>query len=352
MSLAFLSVENVRCIARAELELHGRQNLIAGANGSGKTSLLEAIFLLGRGRSFRTRNTERLIRYGTEQLIVFGRTQGEPGRTLGVRAARGAPTVAKVGGAFVASLAELSESFPVQVIDPGVHKLIEDSPLSRRRWLDWAAFHVEQGFVDAWSRYRRALQQRNAALRAASEQAAAWEAELSRLGEALGRSRRNVLERLQPYWQATVQHLTGLEVALTYRQGWSRDVPLEEALRTSRARDYARGTTQSGAHRCDVQLRIDGRPVNHVVSRGQQKLIAAAMILAQLKMLRGEFRAAPTLLLDDPAAELDADRIAAFIEEVRALECQLVLTSLSEDRGIFGVADRVFHVEQGGVRPL
>lgn len=352
MGLAFLSVENVRCIARAELELHGRQNLIVGANGSGKTSLLEAIFLLGRGRSFRTRNTERLIRYGTEQLVVFGRTQGEAARTLGLRATRGGPTVAKVGGVFVGSLAELSESFPVQVIDPGVHKLIEDGSLSRRRWIDWAVFHVEHGFVDAWGRYRRALQQRNAALRAASEQAAAWEGELSRLGEALDHSRRGILERLQPYWQTTVHHLTGQEVALSYRQGWPRDLSLEDALRASRDRDYARGTTQCGAHRADVQLRIDGRPVSHVASRGQHKLIAAAMVLAQLKMLQGEFRAAPTLLLDDPAAELDAAHIAAFIEEVRALECQLVLTSLSADRGIFGTPDRAFHVEQGRVGPL
>lgn len=352
MSLAFVSAENVRCIEQAQLELHGGQNLIVGANGSGKTSLLEAIFLLGRGRSFRTRNTERLIRRGEEQLVVFGRTGGDPERTLGVRAARASPTVAKIGGVFVASLAELSEVFPVQVIDPGVHKLVEESPLWRRRWIDWAVFHVEHGFVDAWTRYRRALQQRNAALRAGPEQAPAWEPELSRLGEALADSRRRLLERLLPYWNETVVALTGRDVELTYSQGWPRESTLAEALRSSRSRDDARGMTQFGPHRCDVHIRIEGRPARQVASRGQQKLIAAAMILAQLKMLRNEFRATPTLLLDDPAAELDADRLTAFIEQVRLLRCQLVLTSLRSDPGAFGAPERMFHVEQGTVRPV
>jgi DNA replication and repair protein RecF len=352
MSLAFISVENVRCIEKAELDLHGGQNLITGANGSGKTSLLEAIFLLGRGRSFRTRSTERLIRYGREELTVFGRTRGDIQRTVGVRAARGSPTVAKVGGAFVASLAELSEVFPVQVIDPGIHKLVEDSPLTRRRWIDWAAFHVEHGFVDAWTRYGRALHQRNAALRDAPEQALAWEPELSRLGEILAEARRTILERLQPHWNESVQALTGMDVELKYSQGWPRESTLAEALRASRSRDHARGATQCGPHRCDLHIRIAGRPARHVASRGQQKLIAAAMILAQLQMLRSEFRAAPTLLLDDPAAELDSARLTAFIEQVLRLQCQLVLTSLRSDPGIFGAPDRTFHVEQGRVRPV
>ncbi len=352
MSLAFLSVENVRCIGKADLELHGRQNLVTGVNGSGKTSLLEAIYLLGRGRSFRTRNTERLIRHGQEQLVVFGRTQGEPERTLGIRAARGVATVGKAGGTFVASLAELSEFFPVQVIDPGVHKLVEEAPIGRRRWLDWAVFHVEHDFIDAWSRYRRALRQRNAALRSEPEQAIAWEPELSRLGEALTTSRRSVLDRLQPYWRETLAPLTELDVALEFSQGWPRELSLAEALRAARGRDQARETTQCGAHRCEVNVRIEGRAARHVVSRGQQKLIAAAMILAQLKMLRREAGVVPALLLDDPAAELDSERIDAFIDQVRSLQCQLVLTSLSADRCIFGPSDHTFHVEQGRVRPV
>lgn len=352
MSLAYASIENVRIIERCELDLHPGQNLIFGPNGSGKSSLLEALFLLGRGRSFRTRNTDRVIRHAATELVVFGRLRAIPERSLGVRAARGSPTVAKIGGAFVQSLAELSQVFPVQVIDPGVHKLIEEGAPRRRRWMDWAVFHVEPTFVETWSRYHRALRQRNAALRLQPEEAPAWEPELIRLGESLSESRRSVIERLQPFWRETVSALSDLDVDLHYGRGWPREETLAEALTRSRARDAARGLTHLGPHRADVHLRLNGAPVREVASRGQQKVIATAMILAQLRMLSGVLATTPTLLLDDPAAELDAGHLRAFIDEVRRLRTQLVITSISADSVQFGAPDRLFHVEQGRVGPV
>jgi DNA replication and repair protein RecF len=252
----------------------------------------------------------------------------------------------------VQSLAELSPVFPIQVIDPGVHKLIEEGAPRRRRWMDWAVFHVEPTFVDVWSRYQKALRQRNAALRTQPEQALVWEPELIRLGESLAESRRATIERLQPYWRETVGALTGLEVDLLYSRGWPRDTSLADALEDWRARDGVRGLTHSGPHRADIHLRIDGVPVREVASRGQQKLIAAALVLSQLRMLQDAFATTPTLLLDDPAAELDPPHLAVFIEAVRRLRTQLVITSLSADTDLFGAPDRVFHVEQGRVGPV
>src|SRR5437868_1371185 len=172
MSLAEIAVSNLRCVEHAELALHPGHNLIWGGNGSGKTSLLEAIFLLGRGRSFRTRNSERLIGHGKEQLVVFGRTAGAPEQTLGVQVSRVGGTLARIGGAATGSLAELSQAFAVQVIDPGVHKLVEEGGHRRRRWTDWAVFHVEPQFVHTWSG-TRALRQRNAAMKIQPAQARA-----------------------------------------------------------------------------------------------------------------------------------------------------------------------------------
>src|SRR5579862_6637343 len=152
MILTELTAQNVRCIEQAELSLHPGCNLIWGPNGSGKTSLLEAMFLLGRGRSFRTRNSERLICHGQERLVTFGRTEAGShegsGLThaIGFETHRREGTGARVDGEAVGSLAELSRVFPVQVIDPGIHKLIEEGARRRRRWLDWAVFHVEPQF--------------------------------------------------------------------------------------------------------------------------------------------------------------------------------------------------------------
>lgn len=361
MSLGWLTLENLRCLRRAEMELHPGRNLIIGANGSGKTSLLEAIFLLGRGRSFRTRNSERLITHGESRLVVFGRTVPSefPGIPvgLGVQVTRGEATVAKIQGEFTRTLAELSETLPVQVIDPGVHKLVEDSAHRRRRWMDWATFHVEHGFVDTWAAYTRTLKQRNAALKqiaaagnpAMTAQLDAWDIELSQLGEKLASSRRLMLERLQAPWQQTVVALSGLDLDLGYFQGWARDTPLAEALKHSRERDLARGSTHAGPHRGDVVLKLDGKLARDTLSRGQQKLAAVSMILAQLRLLVTILPEPPTLLLDDPAAELDPKRLIGFIEQVEPLGCQLVLTSLTSSHQPFGRSDRMFHVEQGRV---
>jgi DNA replication and repair protein RecF len=351
-----LVVEDLRCVQRAELSLGPHHNLIWGSNGSGKTSLLEAIFLLGRGRSFRTRNSERLIRHGQPRLTVFGRT-GEPlPRSIGVQVARAKAgsggTIARVNGGPVGSLTELSQAFPVQVIDPGVHRLVEEGGFRRRRWMDWAVFHVEPGFADWWVRYTRAVKQRNAALRHQAAQVSLWDPEVARLGELIAEARGRMLERFAPFWRRAMTALNGAEVELHYSRGWAQEVSLIQALADSRQRDQAKGLTHTGPHRADVLLRLGGRPAREILSRGQQKLAAIAMTLAQIWLLQEETATTPTLLLDDPAAELDGAHLQRFIDLVGQLNCQLVLTSLQPHFDLFGSAERVFHVEQGRVAPV
>src|SRR6185437_13751739 len=204
MTLSELTVRDLRCIEQAEISLHPGRNLVWGGNGSGKTSLLEGMFLLGRGRSFRTRNSERLVRYGRERLVVFGRTESsgpEAGgfvHAVGVEVDRREGTRARVDAAPVGSLADLSRVFPVQVIDPEIHKLIEEGGRRRRRWLDWAVFHVEPRFADWWVRFAWAVRQRNAALRERGGVTRPWDVEVAALGEKISEARRAVLEQLGP----------------------------------------------------------------------------------------------------------------------------------------------------------
>ena len=351
MSLLELTVTNVRSVEAAELKIPAGLTLIWGENGSGKTSLLEAMFLLGRGRSFRTRNSERLIRRGQDHLRVIGRVDRGEGRVepLGFEVTRAGVT-ARIAGRPAESLAELSQAFAVQVIEPGVHKLIEEGGHRRRRWMDWAVFHVEPQFVDTWVRYTRALKQRNAALRTQPDLAHAWDVELARLGEQIAESRRHFIEQLQPYWRDSVAALSGLDVQLHYTRGWSAESTLLQSLAASRARDEVRHLTHSGPHRADVAVRMDGKPARETLSRGQQKLVAVAMTVAQLRLLKDLTGTTPTLLLDDPAAELDGERLRRFIEQVLLLRSQLVVTSLTSESRLFGVPDATFNVAQGRVQ--
>lgn len=353
MNLTELTVANLRCIEEAQLAIPPGLALISGGNGSGKTSLLEAIFLLGRGRSFRTRNNERLIRRGQDQLTVTGQLNGGVlgQQPIGVRVTRDGVT-ARIAGRPSGSLAELSRAFPVQVIEPGVHRLVEEGGYRRRRWMDWAVFHVEPRFVDHWVRYTRALRQRNAALKSDPSQARIWDGELAHLGELIAEFRARSIEELQPHWREAVAGLTGLPVEMHYLRGWSQEHSLLEALAASSPRDEARHLTHVGPHRADVALRLQGRPAREILSRGQQKLVAIALTLAQLRLLKTRTELTPTLLLDDPASELDAMHLERFIGQVAALRCQLVVTSLHAESRLFGAPERTFSMDQGRVQPL
>jgi DNA replication and repair protein RecF len=355
MVLSELTVRDLRCIEQAELSLHPGRNLIWGGNGSGKTSLLEAIFLLGRGRSFRTRNSERLVRHGRDRLVVFGRTEsaGPHGSGLvhavGLEVHRREGTRARVDGGAVGSLADLSRVFPVQVIDPEIHKLIEEGGRRRRRWLDWAVFHVEPQFADWWVRFTRAVRQRNAALRDGGASTKPWDLEVVALGEKISEARRGALEQMGKYWKEVTAGLDCPSAELQYFQGWGAHHSLAEALEASRERDRARGLTHAGPHRADVAIRVNGKLARDVLSRGQQKLTAVALTLAQLRLLKEVSGTTPTLLLDDPAAELDGEHLGHFVRQITPLGCQMIITSLQGETASFGAPDRVFHVEQGRV---
>ncbi len=351
--LVTLEIEKLRSLRSAELEFGPGLNLIYGCNGAGKTSLLEAIFLLGRGRSFRTRSNERLIASGDPWARVVGRVESAGRQDLiGIELSRAEGIRARLSGRAPESLAELATAFPVQVIDPDVHKLIEEGSTRRRRWLDWGVFHVEPSFAIEWTRYQRALKQRNAALRDGDLRTEVWDLELDRSGQALTQARERVVEALAPRWSELCERLTSLELTMQFYRGWDAERPLIEALRDNVNRDRERGMTTVGPHRADLRLRCRGRLAREVLSRGQQKLGAVALTLAQLQWLKTDHGVVPTLLLDDPAAELDEGRLAGFIGEVQSLEAQLVVTSLSREATPLGQPERLFHVEQGRVETV
>jgi len=353
MPLTWIQVEQFRCLQRVELDLDPHFNLFVGANASGKTSLLEALFFLGRGRSFRTRRLEALVRQGEKAFMVVGRAEAASGSTtLGVRGARGGTEI-RVGGRSAQSAADLAEHFPPQVIDPEIHKLLEEGPGRRRRFLDWGVFHVEPTFLATWQRFHRALRQRNAALKSAlpDSDVAVWNAELAEAGETLGRQRREYLQQLAGPILSWGRRLLDQETSLVYHQGWPEEASLGDSLERDLERDRRYRATQHGPHRADVVVRVAGLAARDRVSRGQQKLLAAGLTLAQLDLQEQGRPGRSALLLDDPAAELDPENLERLLSCVRDLPVQLLVTSLRGDVAGLPEVGKRFHVEHGTVTP-
>ena len=343
---------NFRCLEKAELDLGPRFNLISGPNASGKTSLLEALAYLGRGKSFRGASTAHLIRHGQEEFVLFGEVDRGEGRlSVGVRNSREG-LEARVGGEPGCGAAALAEALPLQVIDPEVHNLIAGGPELRRRFLDWVAFHVEHEHLSIWRRFRRALKQRNAALKAKSTAATirSWNVEFLGLATQLDESRRKVLALTQDSLQEYGFALLAAELGFEYQQGWAKEKSLQQALEEGIERDQQLGATQAGPHRADIKVSSDERQARKLVSRGQQKLLASSMILAATETAQAALERPLLLLLDDPAAELDNESITRLMGAVAGLGCQVVATSLDPDALAFPEPPVRFHVEHGTIR--
>ena len=348
--LTTIDIENFRCIRSARLEFDPRATGIVGENGSGKTSLLEAIYFLAHGRSFRVSQREKLLPPQATFLRVVGHVETSRGVLVAGVEYGAQGTRAHLAGQGVSGVAEIAEILPVQVIDPGVHRLIEEGSARRRRLLDWGVFHVKHEFLDIWRRYQRALHQRNAVLRSTVDDQllSAWERELSTAGHRVDELRADYAAQLLPYFVGIADQLLGMQGArFTYRRGWTADEDLAVQLQEARSRDQRLRTTTVGAHRADVSFFFEGAPARDRVSRGQQKLLAAAFILGQLAFQSAREAPPACLMLDDPAAELDVDNLGKLLAVVSRIPAQLVITSVHE-RGFEGVKlGRKFHVKQG-----
>lgn len=342
---------NFRCLENVELELGPQFNLIYGSNGSGKTSLLEALAYLGRGKSFRGATTGNLIQHGQDSFVLFGQVEKEGiGHRIGVRNSRAGLEI-RLDGENASGAAALAKVLPLQVIDPEVHSLVAGGPEQRRRFLDWVAFHVEHDHLQAWRRFRRVLKQRNAALRASSapEAIKSWNREFIELSLALDASRRRALEVAIDGLREFGKALLGTELGFEYQQGWKKGMELAEVLETDLERDLQQGATQHGPQRADLKISYAERQARKLVSRGQQKLLASAMILAATETAQTALERPLVLLLDDPAAELDANSLERLMAAVAGLGCQVVATSLERGALALPSGAAVFHVEQGAL---
>ncbi|WP_018871623.1 DNA replication/repair protein RecF [Thioalkalivibrio sp. ALJ16] len=349
--------QGVRNLQEQKLRLAPGINRLVGPNGAGKTSVLEAVHILAAGRSFRTQQLRRVVATGAEGLWVGGevREQGSGAHRIGV--CWDGARRSRLDGRWMEGHAAVAEWLPVRVLHAGSFDLLTGGPDERRRLLDWGGFHAIVGYRQAWQRWRRAHEQRNAALRNGDRRGAReFERPLVEFGVQVSEAR----ARYVAQWDAATreaagafglsERLGGLKVSL--RAGWDRERSLEEALERSRPTDEERGFAQVGPQRADLDLRLDGRPAAEA-SRGEQKRLVTALVGGQARMLEKEIGRAPVLLLDDVVSELDRVVVEGLMAGLADSGWQILVTAVEDsipglDRGGAG---QLFHVKHGRLSP-
>lgn len=356
MSLGRLGITNIRNIKTAALELDPGINLFLGANGSGKTSLLESVYFLGSGRTFRSNSVDPLITRGEQECTVFGGLIDANGHrsNIGVRRDREGGRDIRINGASVMRASALARRLPTLVLGPNTVELVNGPPGNRRRFLNWGVFHVEPSFSEDWDQANRCLRQRNELLRKPStreQELEVWDEQLVGLAERIDAARSRWFEQFSQAFNEVCDALTGLDgVTCRYQRGWDATASLHQVLARQRQADLQRGYTQSGFQRADLQLRVNDAVATSTCSRGELKILAWAMVLAQGAVYRGVAASRLVYLVDDLASELDAghrDRVCAFLADSGG---QVLVTGIEGNQlqaTWQGQVPRVFHVEHG-----
>ncbi len=358
-----LTVTNVRNLVSASFYPSSSINILYGLNGSGKTSVLESIHLLGMARSFRSTRLRPVINRGAEQCTVFGRLQmyGYESGALPVGVSRDIKEdyfQIRVGGDSLRSTSELAKLLPLQVINPDTFRLLEGSPKLRRQFIDWGVFHVKhRDFIPLWKRMQKALKQRNTLLRHGrikGSELSVWNHEFVKAAEAVDKLRQEYLEKLIPIFHRTLSQLTRLdEVSVSYYRGWDRESLLNDALQSSLERDVNSGYTHVGPQRADLRVKLGKANAVDTLSRGQLKLVVCAMKLAQGFLYSELSGKKCVFLVDDLPSELDAPHRRSLCRLFQEMECQTFITCVEytalNDCWLPGAEVKLFHVKQGKI---
>ncbi|WP_416306763.1 DNA replication/repair protein RecF [Neptunicella sp. SCSIO 80796] len=361
MKLDKVQIQHFRNLSNVSLQPSANLNVFVGKNGSGKTSFLEALYYLSYGRSFRTSKYQSLISAQHQQFVLFsslneGNSESDLCK-IGMMRNRHGDIDIKINGDKQSRISTLGLKMPTQIFTPQSSDLLIGSPGLRRSYMDWGLFHVEQFFLNDITLFNRVLKQRNAMLKGNydRQQNLYWTDQLLHYGETVSSHRQKYVEIIKPYIDEQIkQFLPEFSIEIAYHRGWEKGLDLAQALAKHNDKDKLYGHSTIGPHKADLRLKVDSRAVQEVLSRGQLRVLTAAMQIAQSKLLFDKRKLNCIHLLDDLAAELDIDKRTLFIRQLLETKAQIFVTATEKQQVAFLDSNisnniKMFHVEHGQV---
>ena len=359
MSVKELQTVNFRNLVSDKISLHSDLNFLIGDNGSGKSSILESLFYLGHGKSFRTTKVESLIQNGLDNFIVSAKSNDNV--QLGIQRNILGESKIKINGVSSTKLSDLAKNIAIQIVTPESFKLFFGGPRERRKFVDLGLFHVEHSFSSEWKLFQRTYKQRNACLRnkAGIEQLDYWTEEFCRLSENIALFRKIYIESLKnelAHWLKIMLPHCGDDISIQYLQGWNSKKELAQILKENKNKEIEKGFSLYGAQKFDIRFLIDNSSIEHRLSRGQQKLFLLALTFAQSKLIEQVKRIKPILLIDDIGAELDHSSRKAMFQANQLLNCQTIISAIDRVALEPLIPDdnnyNMFHVEHGQIKAM
>ena len=354
MRLDSLTIRRVRNLSEVKITPNPKVNIIYGENAAGKTALLESIYLLSKARSFRTAHIKEVIQHQHKELTVSGQINTRENKTVSTGLRKSSKeTEIRYNGERVKAVSEQAKNVVVQTANSDNTRLLTGSPKDRRKWIDWALFHVEHDYLQIWHSYHHALRHRNALLRrpAKEEEYYVWENIMANTAKDLKERWQKYLGCLQQYYQQTADQHICVGVTFTAKKDKYKNEDFLKHLQLARRSDIKAGFTQQGPHKADFEFKLDGKHVSTIFSRGQVKLFVVLLSIAQAKLLKNEKETSPILLVDDLTAELDKKTVNMLLKLLYKEQMQLFIT-VTDQREISkeNTDTALFHVEQGKVK--
>ena len=333
MYISKIDITNFRLIQNLSFSFNSTLNILVGNNGSGKTSILEAISILAVGKSFRTNNLLNVINKEYCEFIVKSSVIYDVNDrviNLSIKRDSQCKKTLRLNKKNI-TVSESAKALPFFVFHSDYLINLVNIRQDRLKLINWGLFHVEHNFNSIWKKYNNILKNRNKLLKNKTNYnyIKAWDVEFAKVSNEIFDVKSFYFQQLKEYFYIYIKKfLPEYNIELKYYKGWGDEFSLTELLKQSFVKDLSLGYSSLGAHRADFIISINDTPIKEVLSKGQQKLVSIALCLSSLKLLKDKYNKSYAILIDDLSSELDVNNVSIVYKYLLELNMQLIITCI------------------------